>query len=174
MESGGALRRWDRRGKDGPKTPRRAPHAASLRAAAPEYRSAAHPALADYQGKEWNWTRVPAPPGGARRLLFRSGAPRAKKVLPPVGQQRARGQRGLPDTLIRARAGTHHRSPRTTPPARLASSSGMSCSWSPSQPGHVEPRHPGSPETAQRTEEKVAEGRHKRAQAAASSRDAKF
>lgn len=130
----------------------------------------------------WQTTRAkngigreyPLPPGGRAGSSF-GAEPRAqKKVLPPVGQQRARGQRGLPDTLIRARAGTHHRSPRTTPPARLASSSGMSCSWSPSQPGHVEPRHPGSPETAQRTEEKVAEGRHKRAQAAASSRDAKF
>lgn len=172
MESGGAFRRWDRRGKDGPKTPRRAPLAASLRAAAPEYRSAAHPALADHQSKEWNWTRVPAPPGGARRLHFRSGARRTKKS----GLRGASGGsagRGLPDTLIRDLGGTHH-GPRTTPPAQLASSSGRSCSWSPNQPGKVEPRHQGWPGTAQRTEEKAADGRQKRAQAAASSRDAKF
>lgn len=108
---------WRAEGHSADRSTRKRPHrtllAALLRDEAPEYRSAAHPALGDRQSR-LNWTRVQSPQEG-RGSSFADESEqetRAQKALPPEGQQQVRGQGGLPAALVRAGSGTH-RQPRT-------------------------------------------------------------
>lgn len=101
------------------------------------------------------------------QALLRSGSPAHKKSFSAAGRQRVRdaGAEAYPALSFERCAGTH-RHLRTPPPRRASSSARLSCSRSLATPALLRAESPESGDRAAVSripEEKVAEGRQKRA-----------